>query len=325
MDRSLRSRGCHYADDVTQATVSVRTQTRSLRDMLRAGHASYSFEFFPPKTDEGEVLLWRALRELEPLHPTFVSVTYGAGGSTRDRTVSITQRINEETTLMPVGHLTCVGSSREELRQVIGAYAAAGVRNVLALRGDPPGGPNAPWAPHPDGFTHAVELVRLLRQLGDFCVGVAAFPEGHPECVDLESDARVLVEKEAAGAEYAITQFFFNADDYFWLLDRALRLGCTIPIIPGIMPVTNVRQIQRMAELSGAQFPPDLAARLLAVEDDPDAVRRIGVETATELCARLLAGGAPGLHFYTLNRSTATREIYRALGLDQQARATRDR
>jgi methylenetetrahydrofolate reductase (NADPH) len=304
---------------VTQTSAPVDTaEARSLRDMLGAGHASYSFEFFPPKTDEGEVLLWRALRELEPLHPTFVSVTYGAGGSTRDRTVNITQRINEETTLMPVGHLTCVGSSRAELRHVIGSYAAAGVRNVLALRGDPPGGLDAPWTPHAEGFSHAVELVRLLRELGDFCVGVAAFPEGHPECVDLETDARVLVEKEAAGAEYAITQFFFDADDYFRLLDRASRLGSTIPIIPGVMPVTNVRQIQRMAQLSGAAFPADLAERLLAVEDNPEAVRQIGVDTATKLCARLLAGGAPGLHFYTLNRSTATREIYRALNLDQQ-------
>ena len=309
---------------VTQASVPVRTAPAgSLRDLLRAGHASYSFEFFPPKTDEGEVLLWRALRELEPLHPTFVSVTYGAGGSTRDRTVSITQRINEETTLMPVGHLTCVGSSRVELRHVIGSYAAAGVRNVLALRGDPPGGLDAPWTPHPEGLSHAVELVALLRDLGDFCVGVAAFPEGHPECVDLETDARMLIEKQAAGAEYAITQFFFNADDYFRLLDRASRLGGTIPIIPGIMPVTNVRQIQRMAQLSGAVFPADLAERLLAVEDDPEAVRQIGVETATALCARLLVGGAPGLHFYTLNRSTATREIYRALNLDQQVMPAR--
>jgi methylenetetrahydrofolate reductase (NADPH) len=188
----------------------------------------------------------------------------------------------------------------------------------LALRGDPPGGLDAPWTPHAEGFSHAVELVRLLRELGDFCVGVAAFPEGHPECVDLETDARVLVEKEAAGAEYAVTQFFFDADDYFRLLDRASRLGSTIPIIPGVMPVTNVRQIQRMAQLSGAAFPADLAERLLAVEDNPEAVRQIGVDTATKLCARLLAGGAPGLHFYTLNRSTATREIYRALNLDQQ-------
>jgi methylenetetrahydrofolate reductase (NADPH) len=287
----------------------------TMRELLVSGRRSYSFEFFPPKTDEGERLLWDAIRRLEPLRPTFVSVTYGAGGSTRDRTVRITERIATDTTLTPVGHLTCVGSSRAELRTVIGSYAAAGVRNVLALRGDPPQGPQAAWEPHPEGLSHADELVRMVRELGDFCVGVAAFPEGHPEAPDLETDAKFLALKAAAGADFAITQFFFHADDYFRLVERAASYGCTIPIVPGIMPVTNVRQIQRFAELSGAAFPEDLARRLLAVEDDPEAVRRIGVEVASALCERLLAGGAPGLHFYTLNRSTATLEIYQALGL----------
>ncbi len=287
----------------------------AIRDLLARGERSFSFEFFPPKTDEGERQLWRALRELEPLAPTFVSVTYGAGGSTRDRTIRVTERIANETTLTPMGHLTCVGSSRSELRQIIGSYAAAGVRNVLALRGDPPGGVNAAWEPHPDGLAYAEELVRLLRQLGDFSVGVAAFPEKHPEAPDLDSDARYLAAKCAAGADFAITQLFFTAADYFALVERAARYGCDIPIIPGIMPVTNVKQIQRMAELSGAKFPPALAARLLEVEDDPLAVRAIGVEFASELCDELLAGGAPGLHFYTLNRSTATREIYQRMGL----------
>jgi methylenetetrahydrofolate reductase (NADPH) len=287
----------------------------TMRELLVSGRRSYSFEFFPPKTDEGERLLWDAIRRLEPLRPTFVSVTYGAGGSTRDRTVRITERIATDTTLTPVGHLTCVGSSRAELRTVIGSYAAAGVRNVLALRGDPPQGPQAAWEPHPEGLSHADELVRMVRELGDFCVGVAAFPEGHPEAPDLETDAKFLALKAAAGADFAITQFFFDADDYFRLVERAASYGCTIPIVPGIMPVTNVRQIQRFAELSGAAFPENLARRLLAVEDDPEAVRRIGVEVASALCERLLAGGAPGLHFYTLNRSTATLEIYQALGL----------
>jgi methylenetetrahydrofolate reductase (NADH) len=287
----------------------------SIRELLSGGERSFSFEFFPPRTDDGERVLWESIRRLEPLRPTFVSVTYGAGGSTRDRTVRITGRIGQETTLTAVGHLTCVGASRVELRSVIGSYAANGVRNVLALRGDPPAGVGTEWQPHPEGFTYAVQLVELVRSMGDFCVGVAAFPEGHPESRDLESDARHLAAKAAAGADFAITQFFFHADDYFRLVDRAARYGCEIPIIPGVMPVTNVRQIQRFAELSGAAFPADLADRLRAVEDDPEAVRRIGVETACDLCDRLLGGGAPGLHFYTLNRSTATREIYQTLGL----------
>ncbi len=287
----------------------------TLRDLLAADGRSYSFEFFPPNTDEGERTLFETIRQLEPLAPTFVSVTYGAGGSTRDRTVRIVERIANETTLTAVGHLTCVSSSRADVRSVIGSFAAAGIRNVLALRGDPPGGPNTPWAPHPEGLEHADELVRMLRELGDFCVGVAAFPEGHPESSDLDSDAKHLALKAAAGADFAVTQFFFDADDYFRLVDRAAAHGCTIPILPGIMPVTNLSQIRRFAELSGAAFPSALAERLQAVADDPAEVRRIGVEVATELCSTLLDGGAPGLHFYTLNRSTSTLQIYRALGL----------
>jgi methylenetetrahydrofolate reductase (NADPH) len=281
----------------------------TVRELLSAERTAFSFEFFPPKTDEGERQLWQAIRELEVLAPTFVSVTYGAGGSTRDRTLRIVERIATETSITPVGHLTAVGHSKAELRQIIGCFAGAGIRNVLALRGDMPGGPGQPWVAHPEGFSYASELVQLVCSLGDFCVGVAAFPEKHPECIDFDTDARRLAEKFEAGADFAVTQFFFDADDYFRLRDKVVALGCDKPILPGIMPVTNVRQIQRMAELSGAQFPAALAERLQQVADDPTAVRAIGVEVATQLCTTLLDGGAPGVHFYTLNRSTATREI----------------
>ncbi|HVQ87806.1 MAG TPA: methylenetetrahydrofolate reductase [NAD(P)H], partial [Actinomycetes bacterium] len=273
---------------------------------------------FPPQTDDGERQLWQAIRELEALSPTFVSVTYGAGGSTRDRTVRLTERIATETTLTPVGHLTCVGATRAELRSVIGAYAAAGVRNVLALRGDPPTGVGTPWQQHPGGLAHANELVALIKSLGDFSVGVAAFPEGHPESPDLVTDAQALVRKAAAGADFAVTQFFFEARHYFGLVERVAAQGCDISIIPGLMPVTNVKQIKRFAELSGTEFPHWLGERLRAVEDDPVAVRALGVELATELAQELLDGGAPGLHFYTLNRSTATREIYANLDLSHR-------
>ena len=282
----------------------------SMRDLVAAGERSFSFEFFPPKDDEGERALWKAIRELEPLRPTYVSVTYGAGGSTRDRTVRVTEGIAGDTTLTPMGHLTCVSQSCDEVRSVIGSYAAAGVRNVLALRGDPPGGPRGEWVRHPEGLNHSVELVRMLRELGDFTVGVAAFPEKHPEAADFESDARYLAAKAEAGAEFAVTQFFFRPEDYFRLVDRVAAIGCDIPIIPGIMPITNLKQIQRFAELSGAEVPADVVAHISQFGDDRAAVRAAGVELATRLCDDLLAGGAPGLHFYTLNRSKATREIY---------------
>ena len=288
---------------------------QSLGAVLAGGQQSFSFELFPPKTDEGERALWETVRDLEQLHPTFVSVTYGAGGSTRDRTIRVTERIAAETTLLPVGHLTCVGASREDLDAVIQDYWDAGVKTILALRGDPPGGPGAPWVQHPDGLRHADELVALLRSMDGFSVGVAAFPEKHPESASLDADAEVLARKQDAGAEFAITQLFFRAADYERLVSRAAAHGCTMPILPGIMPVTNVAQIERFAALSGAAFPAELAARLHAVADDAEAVQQVGVEIAAELSRELLDLGAPGLHFYTMNRSTSTREVFESLNL----------
>ena len=285
----------------------------TVRDLIAAGERSFSFEFFPPKDEQGERQLWTALRELEALQPTFVSVTYGAGGSTRDRTVRVTERIAQDTSMTPLAHLTCVDHSRETLRSVIGSYADAGVRNVLALRGDPPEGPSAPYVAHPEGLRYATELVELTKSLGDFCVGVAAFPEGHPSAESLDADAKVLAEKARAGADFAITQLFFRPEDYFGLVDRLTALGVDIPVIPGIMPITNLAQIRRMAELSGAELPPHVVERVSKHGDDPAAVRAEGIALATELCDTLLQGGAPGLHFYTLNRSKATREIFAGL------------
>ena len=285
----------------------------NLARSLTSGEPVFSFEFFPPKTDQGERQLWRAIAELTPLAPTFVSVTYGAGGSTRDRTVRITSRILNETGMDAVAHLTCVGATEDELCEVLVRYQLAGITNLLALRGDPPGGPGSPWTPVPGGLAHADELVGLARRAGGFTIGVAAFPERHPESPDLDHDARVLAGKQAAGASFAVTQFFFDAQDYFGLVDRAIAHGVTIPILPGIMPVTDIRQIERFAVLSGAAFPPELAARFHAVGQDQAAVVELGIEVATELCEKLLAGGAPGLHFYTLNRSTATREVFARL------------
>jgi methylenetetrahydrofolate reductase (NADPH) len=288
--------------------------TRSIPRMLAARGPSISFEFFPPKDDASEAVLWEAVRRLERVRPSFVSVTYGAGGTTQDRTVRVTERIARETTLTPLAHLTCVNASVAELRQVVGQYAAAGVRSILALRGDPPGNVGGEWVPHPEGLDHAEDLVTLVRGLGDFTVGVAAFPDVHPESPSLEHDVDVLVRKHAAGASFTITQMVFDADSYLRLRD-AVAARCDLPITPGLMPVTNVRQIARMSQLMGTPLPPPVVTRLEAVADDPEAVRAVGVEIATELSSRMLSEGAPGLHFITMNRSTATLEVYQNLDL----------
>ena len=287
-----------------------------ITDLLKTGQ-SFSFEFFAPKTEQGQRQFWDSVRRLEQLRPAFISVTYGAGGSSKDGTVEVAGAIAEQTDLNLVAHLTAVNHSVAELRNVIGSYASVGVRNVLALRGDPPGDPNGPWIPRPDGFAHARQLVELVKSSGDFCVGVAAHPEGHPRSPDEETDLRHFVEKCRAGADFAITQTFFSAEDYLRLRDRVSSLGCDVPIIPEIMPVTSLRMLERSIELSGCKVPVALLDQLRAADTRGDAatVRKIGIDYATRLSARLLDEQVPGLHFITLNMSRATMEIYQLLGL----------
>ncbi|MFZ1361713.1 MAG: methylenetetrahydrofolate reductase [NAD(P)H] [Candidatus Nanopelagicales bacterium] len=284
-------------------------------DLITQSRPSVSFEFFPPKTDVGEQNFWSALDELALLKPDFVSVTYGAGGSTRDRTVAITKRIATQSDLIPVGHFTCVGATKDQVREVIGEFAQAGVSNLLALRGDPPGGPSTPWEPTPDGINFASELVELIKSEGDFCVGVAAAPEGHPGSESIDQDVQAMLAKQEAGAEFALTQLFFEARHYFDFVEKCQAAGVTIPIVPGIQPVTNLGQIERFAELSGAQFPQYMHDEL--IELDESGVAQRGAENATELCRELLAGGAPGVHIFTLNRTEPAATIVRNLGLDR--------
>lgn len=282
--------------------------------MKSDGAPTFSFEFFPPKDSEGENRLWSAIESLRSIAPDFISVTYGAGGSTRDRTIKITSEITARTQVPTVAHLTCVGSTRAELLEILTKYREAGISNILALRGDPVGGPRAPWQKTEDGLDHADELVTLAAEFGGFTIGVAAFPDGHPAsdpATDIDID--VLLRKEALGASFATTQFFFEVDKWSALVEKLAARGSTLPIIPGILPVTNVNQLNRMAELSGTPIPQSITDAFSAIGDNPDDVRKVGVEIATELSEKLLAAGAPGLHFYTMNTSTATREIFENL------------
>ncbi len=275
----------------------------------------FSFEFFPPKDDEGEAKLRATLSELRELEPAFASVTYGAGGSTRDRTLAITKWLKADLGIEAMAHLTCVGASAQQLRRTLGDLEAGGIENVLALRGDPPAG-SAEWTPHPDGLRYSAELVELIRtEFPEFGIGAAAFPEVHPEADDALSDLQYLKAKVDHGAGFLITQLFLNNEAYFRFVDAARFAGVEVPILPGIMPITSYAQIKRISQLGGGSIPPALLRELENRADDPEGVAELGVAYATLQCAELLAHGAPGIHFYTLNRSPATRAILTALKL----------
>ncbi|MGZ4359335.1 MAG: methylenetetrahydrofolate reductase [NAD(P)H], partial [Gaiellaceae bacterium] len=274
----------------------------------------FSFEFFPPSSEEGEQNLRTALRDLAPLEPSFVSITYGAGGSSRSKTIELTRWMKQELGLEAMSHLTCVGAAVDELRTVLNEFAAGGIENVLALRGDPPRG-QSEWRPTPGGLRYSSELIALIKEHYDFCVGAACFPEVHRSSPDLSHDLAALRSKQEAGADFFITQLFFDNSAYFYFVAAAREAGITRPIIPGVIPITNVAQLKRIAELGAITIPTPLVEQLEARSDDPEAVLQLGVAFATLQCAELLEGGAPGIHFYTLNRSPATRAILSALRL----------
>ena len=280
----------------------------------KGGGPVFSFEFFPPKTDEGEHNLRQALGTLTALEPDFVSVTYGAGGSTRGLTVELTKWIKQELGIEAMAHLSCVGATREELRELLDGMQAAGIENVLALRGDPPRG-ESEWKPHPGGLRYSTELAALIVARYPFAVGAACFPEVHPEAPDLAHDLHFLKQKVDAGATFLITQLFLDNELYFQFVDQARSAGIDVPILPGIMPVTDVRQIKTITGMCGATIPPRFLEALEWRDADADAVLQLGVSYATLQCADLLARGAPGIHFYTLNRSPATQAILSALRL----------
>jgi methylenetetrahydrofolate reductase (NADPH) len=285
-----------------------------IRDLFATGRRLFSFEFFPPKTDAGVSKLEETIRELADLEPAYVSVTYGAGGSTRDRTVDLVTRIQRDAGICAMAHLTCAGADRNEIGAVIDRLLGGGIENVIALRGDPPAGAER-FEVTPDGFAHACDLVSFMRQrhADRLCLAGAAYPEGHLECRDLDLDLTNLVTKVRAGLDFVITQLFFDNRSYFDFVRRARDAGVTVPIVPGIMPITNLAQIQRISQMCGAALPPALQAELERRREDPSAVQQLGVAQATAQCVDLLEGGAPGIHFYTLNQSPATRMILTAL------------
>jgi methylenetetrahydrofolate reductase (NADPH) len=283
-----------------------------IRDLLKWGRPSFSFEFFPPKDEAGFQALFETVGALQQLDPTFVSVTYGAGGSTRRKTIDLVTRIKHELGLESMAHLTCVGASREEVGNVLEELVTRKMENVLALRGDPPKG-QIKFEPSPDGFHYANELVTFIRANYDLSIGAAAYPEKHPESPSRESDLFCLKRKVEAGADFLITQLFFDNQDYFDFVARCREIGIDLPVIPGIMPILSVPQIKRITEMCGAQIPAELLKRIESVQDDPRGVEKCGIEHATTQCQGLLDHGAPGIHFYTLNRSKATWEIFQNL------------
>jgi len=277
--------------------------------------SSFSLEFFPPKDEAGEARLWSALSQLQPLAPDFVSVTYGAGGSTRDRTIRVTSEITKRTSIPTVAHLTCVGASKDELIEILNQFKSSGIKSILALRGDPAGGPTAKWESVPGGLNFAQELVELAVGMG-FKVGVGAYPDGHPASGhNLEKDIEVLLAKEKSGASFATTQFFFEVEKWQAIVDKLAAAGSNLPVLAGILPITNVKQLNRMVELSGMQVPTFIANRFEKYSDDLEATKEIGIEIATELGTELLRRGVPGLHFYTMNSAQSTLAIAKNLGL----------
>lgn len=278
-------------------------------DLLAAGR-TISFEFSPPRSEEAERELEKALIELEPLKPSFVSVTYGAGGSTRDRTHEIVRHIHNDTSMVVMPHLTCMAHARSDVRGLLEEYAAEGLENILALAGDPP----LDGSPVPGDFTYAMELIELVREVGDFSIGVAAHPECHPRSPDRESDRLHLAAKLRA-VDFGITQFFWSTEPYFAMLDELEALGVETPVLPGVFLTINVAAAKRYSEMNGAEFPQWLSDRLDPIADKPAEVRKVGVEVATQLCRELLDAGVPGIHFYVLNRSASVQQVLTNLGI----------
>lgn len=287
-----------------------------IRELFTGSRPVVSFEFFPPKTEQGVESLYAAVEALKPCEPSYVSVTYGAGGSTRDRTLELVSRIKRELGIETMAHLTCVGSPRDEIRSILERLAADGIENVLPLRGDPPRG-QTQFERVEGGFGHANELVQFIRdERLPFCLAGACYPEGHPECAgDLDRDLAFLKQKVDSGVDFLVTQLFFDNADYFRFVERARAAGIHVPIMPGLMPITNVAQIERFTSICGTRIPRELSRRLKIVERDPAAVVATGVYWTTQQCVELLERGAPGLHFYTLNKSSATLAVHSALGL----------